>query len=241
MAGVSKEDVIKIMKSVVCVNVDLYPTDYETDQNFCDMIMSFIRERGIIPVDGVFTFDISFNTVLQCIDMKKKLSKYISEFKNEFDMSVGIGSDYDRLVSKYSSAEIILLYGLFPDLSYYHVNIYLNHDTRPTRKKNVTTLHLPDLQIDTMSIKLRDFLPQNVVDEINKYVVETTNFDDNVMSRKNTFMTNSIDEFFEAIEAFCQRLNNEYLYKEIYSAFSFLDIEEIKPSIMIIITDWPIL
>ncbi len=241
MSGVTKEDVVKMMKSVVCVNVDLYPTSYNTDRKFCEIISSVIKERGFFSDKTDMVFDMSFNTLLKCIDDKLNLSKYITEFKNEFDLNAGIGADYDRLVSKYSSPEIIVFYGLFPDLSYFHINIHIGNDTRPSRKKTVTTLYLPDLQIDTISVKLRDLFPQNIVDEMNKYIIDTTGFEDNVMSKKNTFMANSVDEFFEVIENFCQRIGNDDLYKEMYSAFSFLDIDEIKQSIMIIITDWPIL
>ena len=45
-------------------------------------------------------------------------------------------------------------------------------------------------------------MSQNLVDDINKYVVDYTGFDDNVMSKKNTFMTNNIGEFFDFIASF---------------------------------------
>lgn len=241
MAGVSKEDVVRLMKSVVCVSVDLYPMSYAPDAVFADIVSSVMKERGVTGKDGSLTFDISFNGVLKCLDDRLSLSDYITEFKKSFNMDLGIGAEYDRLVSRYSSPEIVLFYGLFPDLSYFHISVHPDKDIRGSREKYVTSLYLPDLRIDTVSVKLRDYMKQSTVDELNRYIVDTTGFDDNVMSKKNMFMTNTIGEFFDLVEEFCKSIGDEDLYRNIYSAFSFLDIDEIKKSAMLVITDWPVL
>ena len=241
MKQITEKDISKILRSVICVKTDLYPDEYPTDRTFFNMISHIMNERGHSKTGGVVSFDVSYNTILKCIDESCGLSGYVKEFGDNFDISKGIGRNYDALVSRYSSPEIVLLCGLFPNLSYMHFNIHLGKDMRESRKKYMTCLNVPDLSIDTISIKLRDYMSQNLVDDINKYVVDYTGFDDNVMSKKNTFMTNNIGEFFDFIASFCSTTGNDQLYDELYSLFGFLDIEEIRDSAMIMVTDWPVL
>ena len=46
--GMTKEDVAKLMMSVINVSVDLYPYDYKTDSAFVDMVMPVINEHDTI-------------------------------------------------------------------------------------------------------------------------------------------------------------------------------------------------
>ncbi len=239
--GFSKEDVSKMMLSVVGVSVDLYPVSYETDNKFVKMIDSEINESHDLSEDGTLKLEISYNTILKCIDTKYGMSEYMSEFAKSFDVTKGIEFYYDKLVEKYSSPEILILYGLFKNVVYFELTIHLEKDSRPMREKSITTLRLPDISINTVSVKLRDHCSQLMVDELNKYIIRTTGFVNNVMSKRNVFMTETITDLFNLIEGMCQDLENKELYEAFIEALSFLDITEIKDSITLIVTDWPIL
>ena len=231
--GMTKEDVAKLMMSVINVSVDLYP--------FVDMVMPVINERDTLLENNAIVFDLSYNTLLRCIDDKYDIGKYVSKFRKKYDVAKGIGQYYNDLVSEYSSPEILVLYGMFPSIVYITLHIHLDHDERSQRDKLVSMLNIPDMKIKTVSVKLRDLCSQDIVDIINKYVIANTNFDNNVMSKRNTFMTDKISDFFGVIEAMCLGMNDDELYRELYSAFSFLDIDEIKDSAIVITTDWPVL
>jgi len=239
--GMTKEDVAKLMMSVINVSVDLYPYDYETDSAFVDMVMPVINEHDTLMENNAIVFDLSYNTLLRCIDDKYGMDKYVAKFKKKYDATKGIGPYYNDLVAEYSSPEILVLYGMFPSIVYITLYIHLDKDERPQRDKLVSMLSIPDMKIKTVSVKLRDLCSQEIVDIINKYVIANTNFDNNVMSKRNTFMTDKISDFFGVIETMCQSMGDDELYRELYSVFSFLDIDEIKDSAIIITTDWPVL
>jgi len=239
--GVTEADVTKFMLSVVDVAVDLYPYDYKTDSKFVDMIMPVINEHDTVVENNTIVYDLSYNTILRCIDNKYDMGKYLAKFRNKYDISKGIKPYYDELLKEYSSPEILVLYGMFPTLVYVTTYIHLDKDTRPQREKHTVTLNIPDIRVKTLSVKLRDLCPQPVVDTINKYIISNTNFDNNVMSKKNTFMTDKVSDFFGVIESMCQSMSDDELYRELYSAFSFLDIDELNDCAIVIITDWPVL
>ena len=239
--GITKEDVAKLMMSVIDVAVDLYPYDYKTDSEFVDMVMPVINEHDTMTENNTIVFDLPYNTLLRCIDDKHGMDRYLAKFRSKYDITRGIGPYYDNLVAEYSSPEILVLYGMFPCVVYITLYIHLDKDERPQRDKFVSTLNIPDMRIKTVSVKLRDLCTQQIVDIINKYVIANTNFDNNVMSKRNTFMTDNISDFFGVIESMCRNMNDDDLYRELYSAFSFLDIDEIKDSSIVITTDWPVL
>lgn len=239
--GVTQEEVMKMMNSVVSVTVHLYPTSYKTDMELYKTLSPVIMEHDFIPVNDMLTFELSYNSVLRCIDEMHGVKKYLKEFSDNFDINQGIEANYAALTDRYSSLEIILLYGVFKNLSYINMNIHLTNDNRPAREHYVTSLRLPDLKIDTLAIKLRDFGSQRVVDMVNKYLIEKVSFDDNVMSKHNLFMADNVGDFLSLIEQICQANEFDQEFVDMMKAISFLDIEELKHSIMLIITDWPVL
>lgn len=239
--GVSKEDVIKMMKSVVTVSTDLYPSSYKTDSTLLTVIYPFLAEHNITAENGVVHAELSYNTVLKCIDDTYGVKNYLKEFNKYFKPEDGIEKNYDKLVEKYSSIEILLLFGIFQNLVYINFNIYLDPDTRPKRDKLVTTMKLPDLRIEVMSIKLRDYCDQNVTDIINKYILTSSEVEDNVMSRKNVFMTDTTQDFFDILKAMCTVLDDAELMELLFELFSFLNIDEISDCALLVITDWSIL
>ena len=239
--GVSKEDVAQLMHSVVSVSTDIYPMSYDVDDKLTLMIYPYILENGVRPKGDTVQIKISYNAMLKCIDNTYGIKKYFDDFRKDFDVDKGIEANYEKLTERYSSIEILLLYGVFKNLVYINFNIHFDKDERKEREKNITVLKLPDLRIDTMSIKLRDFCDQNMTDVINKYIMTNTGFEDNVMSRKNVFMTESLTDFFTLLHDICQDLENGELGQALYEMFSFLDIDEIKNANLLVVTDWPVL
>lgn len=240
--GVSKEDVAQMMHSVVSVSTDIYPLSYDADYTLMKMIYPYILEKGVSPKGGgTVQIEISYNALLKCIDDTYGIKNYLDDFKKDFDADKGIEANYEKLTERYSSVEILLLYGVFKNLVYINFNVHFDKDERKGRERNMTVLRLPDLRIGTMSIKLRDFCDQNMTDAINQYAVTNTGFEDNVMSRKNVFMTESLTEFFTLLHDIGKDLENAELGQALYELFSFLDIDEIKNTTLLIVTDWPVL
>lgn len=238
---ISKEDVAQMMHSVVSVSTDIYPVSYDADYKLVEMIHPYILEKGVRTEENVIQIELSRNAMLECIDNTYGTKKYFNDFRKKFDVDRGIEANYEKLTNRYSSVEILLLYGVFKNLVYINFNIHLDEDKRKVRERNITALRLPDLRIDIMSIKLRDFCDQNTTDVINKYIVTNTRFEDNVMSRKNVFITESLTNFFTLLHDISKDLENGELEQALYEVFSFLDIDEIKDTILLVTTDWPVL
>lgn len=240
-ATVSREDVIKMMKSVVTVSTDIYPSSYKTDSVLLTIIYPFLAEHNISAENGVVHAEMSYNTLLKCIDDTYGIKNYLKEFNKYFKPEEGIEKNYKRLIEKYSSIEILLLFGVFQNLVYVEFNIYLDDDKRPAREKLVTTMKLPDIRIEVMTVKLRDYCDQNMTDIINKYILTSTNVEDNVMSKKNVFMTDTISDFFDILKTMCSILDDGELMDALFELFSFLNIDELNTCALLIITDWPVL
>lgn len=238
---VSKEDVAQMMHSVVSVSADVYPVSYDVDYELVEMLYPYIIEKGVKTKDGTVQIELSRNAMLECIDNTYGIKKYFNNFRKNFDVDRGIEANYEKLTNRYSSVEILLLYGVFKNLVYINFNIHFDEDKRKRREKNTTVLKLPDLRIDIMSIKLRDFCDQNMTDVINQYIVTNAGFEDNVMSRKNVFITESLTNFFTLLHDICKDLENGELGQALYELFSFLDIDEIKNTTLLVTTDWPVL
>lgn len=239
--GVSKEDVAQMMHSVVSVSTDIYPLSYDVDDKLMMMIYPYILEKSVIPKGGTIQIEMPRNAMLKCIDDTYGIKKYLDGFRKDFGADEGIEANYEKLTERYSSIEILLLYGVFKNLVYINFNIHFDKDERKEREKNITALRLPDLRIDIMSIKLRDFCDQNTTDAINQYIVANTGFEDNVMSRKNVFMTKPLTDFFTLLHDMCKDPENVELGQALYELFSFLDIDEIKNTTLLVVTDWPVL
>lgn len=238
---ISKEDVAQMMHSVVSVSTDLYPVSYDADYKLVKMIQPYTLERGVRTEDDTIQVEISRNRLMECIDNTYGIKKYFNDFRKKFDVDRGIEANYEKLTLRYSSVEILLLYGVFKNLVYINFNIHLDEDKRKRREKNITVLRLPDLRINIMSIKLRDFCDQNMTDVINQYCVTNAGFEDNVMSRKNVFIAESLPNFFTLLHNISKDLENGELEQELYEVFSFLDIDEIKNTTLLVVTDWPVL
>lgn len=111
--GVSKEEIAQMMHSVVSVSTDIYPMSYDVDDKLMMMIYPYILEKGVIPKGDTVQIEISYNAMLKCIDNTYRIKKYLDGFRKDFDVDKGIEANYEKLTERYSSIEILLLYGVF--------------------------------------------------------------------------------------------------------------------------------
>lgn len=234
-------DIITLLHSVLSLTVTIYPDAYETDRKLFETIKPKLKKNGSRSrrkFSGE-VFNLSLREILILLDMKYGFRKWMSEFASKFDVNEGIEANYDRLVREYSSAEIIVFYRIFPNLSNIGVRIYSGKDERPERVKNATVMRLPDSEIDAIEIVLREHYPQDVVDIINKFCIANGTFRDDSMSRSFTTMCDSVKDFHNVIRAISEWSGNEDFLKVLAEPIGFTEISEINDAAVIITTDYP--
>ncbi len=235
----SPTDVLTLLRSVLSVTTTIYPDMYETDKRLFEIIKPRLNIKRKKVVYHGETFNISVREMLALIDIRYGFEKWLDEFSKKYNLDDGIDKNYRKLVNEYSSAEIILYYNLFPNLANITVSIVSGDDMRPKRDMNTTVMKLPDTEIDTIEIVLRDFYPQDVVDIINQFCIENGSFRNDGMSRTFTTVCDNVEEFHNVLKSIAEWGDNEEFLKVLLSPLVFTDINEIKDVAVIVTTDYP--
>lgn len=235
----SPSDVITLLRSVLSVTSTIYPDAYETDKRLFDIIRPKLKAgRRKVTYHGE-SFNISVREMLALIDMKYGFKKWFDEFSSKFNVDEGIDKNYKRLVSEYSSVEILMYYNIFQNLSNITVTIISGEDMRPQRVRNTTVMKLPDTVIDTIEIVLRDFYTQDVVDIINQFCIDNGSFRNDGMSRTFTTICDNMHDFHNVLKSIGEWGDNEDFVKVLLTPLLFTEIGEIANTAVIVTTDYP--
>lgn len=235
----SPSDVLTLLRRVLSVTTTIYPDAYEADRRLFEIIKPKLKTKRKKVVYHGETFNISVREMLALIDIKYGFEKWLDDFSSKYNLDDGIDRNYTRLVSEYSSAEILIYYNLFQNLANITVSIVSGNDMRPQRTKKTTVMKLPDTEIDTIEIVLRDFYTQDIVDIINHFCIDNGSFRNDGMSRTFTTVCDNVEEFHNVLKSIAEWGDNDEFLKVLLAPLMFTDIPEIKDSAVIVTTDYP--
>ena len=221
-------DVAKMMVSVSEMGFRLYPKSYKTDAQIVK-ILNLKNSRLMYRNEFFVLLEMYYGNV----------TNWFNLFRKRFGDSVSIEEHYDELVENFSSPEIIAYYNIYPNLSYFFFELMDEEDDRDSRVKNKTVMNLPDAEIKSMYVNLRNLFPQETVDKFNKFFIANNMMTDNAMFKKPAVLSLDIPALLDLFGNFVGQYKDEKFADEIYSAISFIDIDELSKVRMTLLTDYP--
>lgn len=230
-----------LLNSVNEIYSEIYPNRYETDKRLYDMLKPYITlvdQNGLAGTKD-HMFSISMANLLSCIETTYGLRKWKNRFAKT-RVCQRIEDNIKNTLREFTSVEGIYLYSVCPGLTKVNFGVNITDRTRPGRVVSNTLHPFEDVKISKLSFRMREVLPQNIVDEFNIRCVSKGVLENNVMLRRNVIEFESVETMFDFFNSFVNDSNTENIDKVVYNALSAFDNDEIREAEITVVTDFGI-
>lgn len=225
------------------LSVDLYPKSYEADERVCTILRPYIAmlDKEGETVGNDFDFDISIISFMMCIDLYHGVSEWRKDFNAYREESDDIQDCIQKAKERFSPIEIVMLLGIYPNITKLKFRVHKGKDTRRRRNTSVYLKLLPDISISSVSIRLRKYLPQAYVDMFNKFCIMKNVCDNNVIGRDCVIKVNSVEGMLSMFADMVGELGNQEVEKKFYKTFEYFDTDELSGVGVTLVTDFGVL
>ena len=228
-----------LLNSVNELYSELYPYCYETDKHLYDMLRPYIRLVDVANVvdrkDHMFT--ISVSNLLSCIDTTYGIKQWKEKFLKT-RVFKKIEDNIKNTLNEFSSVEAIYLYGVCPSLTKINFGVNITEKVRFKRVVQNTLQPFADVKINKFAFRLREVLPQSIIDEFNLQCIAKGLLKNNIMLRRNVVNFESVEKMFDFFNKLVSDSNTENIEKTVYNAISVFDNDELRESEITLITDF---
>lgn len=230
-----------LLNSVNEIYSEIYPNCYETDKGLYDMLKPYITlvDQNKLADVKDHMFSISVSDLLSCIETTYGIKRWKKKF-SKTRVYRGIEDNIKNTLREFSSVEGIYLYGVCPSLTKINFGVNITDTVRPRRVVGTTLQPFADVKINKLSFRMREVLPQSIVDEFNIRCMAKGLLANNVMLRRNVVGFENVEKMFDFFNSLVNDSNTENIDKTVYNALSAFDNDEIREAEISVITDFGI-
>lgn len=228
-----------LLDSVTEIYASLYPLCYDTDRALYDMVKPYVR---IVDVGGVSVvkdhmFTISLSNLLSCIETGCGIEAWMERFSST-RRGRNIEDNIRGTLNDFTSVEAIYLYDVCPSMTRVTFGVTTSKTFRPARETSDVLRPFQDVKINALSFRLREVLPQNIVEGFNRACVAKGLLPNNVMTRRNVVEFESVEKMFDFLNRSVLKFLGEGDDQTVYNALSVFDNDSMRDVKVSVVTDF---
>ena len=237
----SQNKIKTLLDSVTEVYVDLFPNCYDNDKKLYKTLKPYIKS---VDINGIsdkkdHTFSISMTNFLSCINSTIGLNKWRKQYEST-KLYTNIEDNIRCTLNSMSAIEVMYFYNVCPNLNNISFGVNISETSRPNRKISDIFNPIPDTYPKSLVLRLRSIFSQNIVEELNKYLITKGILKNNVMIRNNVVEFEDVSKMFALLANFTETSKTENIDKTIYNQLELFDNETLSDVKITFVTDFDI-